>query len=77
MANYIVASDKITIITKITRNNNYNKNNKKSKNMSKKTCAVCGKPVYPGTGMHFSGRLIHKSCEGKAEAQWYRLGWRR
>ncbi len=45
--------------------------------MSKRTCAVCRKPVEPGTGMYFSGRLIHKACEGKAEAYWYRLNWRR
>ena len=42
-----------------------------------RTCAVCGKQVYPGTGMYYSGRLIHKWCEGKAEALWFRLGRRR
>ncbi len=39
--------------------------------MPAKKCAACGKPVEPGTGMYRNGRLIHRQCEGKAEAFWF------
>jgi len=50
----------ITIITKITSN-------------MYKTCAVCGRKVYPGTGTYYGGRLVHISCLGIAKIQRYKL----
>lgn len=41
--------------------------------MAERTCAVCGKRVYPNTGMYFNGMLVHKRCTNMAGAMWFRL----
>lgn len=38
-----------------------------------KTCAVCGRKVYRGTGTYYAGRLVHKKCLGIAKIQRYKL----
>jgi hypothetical protein len=38
-----------------------------------KTCAICGRKVYPGTGIYYGGSLIHSSCRGIAKIQRYKL----
>ena len=38
-----------------------------------KTCAVCGRKVYPGTGTYYGGRLVHTTCLGIAKIQRYHL----
>ena len=49
-------------------NDNYDNND-----MGYKTCAICGRKVYSGEGMHYGGRLIHRTCRGIAKIQRYRL----
>ena len=39
----------------------------------RKTCAVCGRVVYPGTGTYHRGQLVHRACKGLAEAFWWRF----
>jgi hypothetical protein len=41
--------------------------------MSYKTCAICGRKVYPGEGTYYGGRLIHRTCLGIAKIQRYKL----
>jgi len=38
-----------------------------------KTCAICGRKVYAGTGTYYGGRLVHISCLGIAKIQRYKL----
>ena len=38
-----------------------------------KTCAICGRKVYPGTGTYYGGRLVHRSCLDIAKIQRYKL----
>ncbi len=38
-----------------------------------KTCAICGRKVYPGTGTYYAGRLVHRGCLGIAKIQRYEL----
>ena len=38
----------------------------------RKTCAVCHRVVYPGTGMYHRGVLVHRTCKGLLEAYWWR-----
>jgi len=54
----------ITIVTKITI-------------IMYKTCAICGRKVYRGTGTYYGGRLVHRSCLGIAKIQRYKLYGRR
>ncbi|MBM5806066.1 MAG: hypothetical protein FJZ49_08420 [Candidatus Verstraetearchaeota archaeon] len=42
-----------------------------------KTCSVCGRKVYPGTGTYYGGRLVHSTCLGIAKIQRYSLYKRR
>jgi len=39
-----------------------------------KTCYYCGKKVYPGTGMYYYDRLIHKHCYHLRKARKARWG---
>jgi hypothetical protein len=41
----------------------------------RKHCAVCGKIVERGTGIHYAGRLIHSWCKGMAVIILQRRGW--
>lgn len=34
------------------------------KKRHRKTCAVCGRVVYPDTGTYYYGKLVHKRCKG-------------
>jgi len=38
-----------------------------------KTCAICGRKVYPGTATYYGGRLVHRTCLGIAKIQRYKL----
>ena len=38
----------------------------------RKTCAVCGRVIYPGEGTYHRGRLVHRTCKGLAEIFWWR-----
>jgi hypothetical protein len=38
----------------------------------RKTCVVCGRVVYPGTGTYHRGVLVHRTCKGLLEANWRR-----
>jgi len=41
--------------------------------MARKTCTVCGRVVYPGDGVYYGGKLIHRRCRGMAKILRYKL----